>query len=309
MNYLGIYADYLRKFLKLKRPLKVVFDCSNGTTGLVIKKLRNLEIKKLEIILINDKPDGRFPAHGPDPMRSGAADQLGEAVRKHRTDLGAIFDADGDRVLFVDDRGRFLSAGAATGLLSKNFQGPVVVDLVTGYLARELMATEKKKVFNSRVGTYFIKKLMREKKSDFGAEISGHYYFKLDGAYFDSALLATIHFLNQISRFKIYDSSFKLSEWIDNLPEYPSSIANLPVENKQAVLEKIAKQYKKPAIKISRLDGVKIEGADFWLAARPSNTEELVRFYWEAKNKKVFEKNSKDLKMIWQTHRKKVIHN
>lgn len=315
MIYLGIYADYLRKFLKLKRPLRAVFDCSNGTTGLVIKKLRNLsagggsssegEIKKLEIILINDKPDGRFPAHGPDPMKRQATSDLRQAVKKYKADLGVIFDADGDRAFFVDDLGRSVSSGAAADLLSKNFQGPVVVDLVTGYLARELMAADKKKVFDSRVGTFFIKKLMREKNSDFGAEISGHYYFKLDGAYFDSAILAAIHLMNQVSNFKFHDSSFKLSQWIDGLPKYNSSVFNFLVKDKTAVLEKIAERYKKPGIKISWLDGVKVEilAKTWWFNVRPSNTEDLLRLNLEAKDRRVFNCLLQELKkLIMSTH-------
>src|SRR3989344_4394381 len=177
MDYAEIYAKFLRRFLKLKAPLRVVFDCSNGTTALIIKKLRNLEIDKLEIKLINDKLDGNFPAHGPNPMAENALNDLERAVKKYRTDLGVIFDADGDRVFFVDDKGKEIHSDIIAGLIAENFFGPVILDIRSGYSAREPLSRAKRKVVDSRVGHYFIKKMMKNKKINFAAELSGHYYF------------------------------------------------------------------------------------------------------------------------------------
>ncbi len=74
MNYIKIYADFLKKFLKPVRPLSVVFDCSNGTTGLVLKKLLRTN-SPINHKLINQIPDGNFPAHGPDPLKKSAISQ------------------------------------------------------------------------------------------------------------------------------------------------------------------------------------------------------------------------------------------
>lgn len=80
-NYLGRYAAFLRRHLKIQKPMRVVFDCSNGTAGLILKKTFG-GFKGIEAIYINDQPDGRFPAHDPNPLAPHALDQLSAAVKR-----------------------------------------------------------------------------------------------------------------------------------------------------------------------------------------------------------------------------------
>lgn len=305
MNYLELYADFIRKNFKLKKPLKVIFDCSNGTTGLVIEELRNLEIKKLDAILINEKPDGRFPAHGPNPMLEGAIDDLSKAVLGSKADRGVIFDADGDRVFFVDDKGRLIIPDAAIFLLAKNFKGPVVLPVNVGILARELLAKERRKIIDSRIGHYFIKKLIKEKKINFAAEISGHYYFK-KFFYADSGIFSAMQFINIVSNL-----NKKLSEWIDSLPKYfRSGELNFTVHDKDGMLKKVEAFYKNLAKKISHLDGLTVEGdslAGEWrFNLRPSNTEDLLRLNLEAKDGVIFKKELKNLRLLLTSPQKNI---
>lgn len=293
MNYCNLYVNFLKKFLKLKRKLRVVFDCSNGTTGKVLKELfRDPSIRsgRPSVFFINEEPDGRFPAHGPNPMAEGALRDLRSAVLKHKADLGVIFDADGDRVFFVDDCGREIHPDIVAALISKNYKGPVILDVRAGYLARELIGA--KRVVDSRVGHYFIKKLMHQKKIGFAAEISGHYYFK-DFFYADSGIFAAIMFINEVSRIS------KLSSWIDKLPKYyQSGEINFVVKDKEVAMKKIEERFKKSARKISHLDGLRMEFEAWWFNLRPSNTEDLLRLNLEAKEKNVFEQQLRDLKNL-----------
>ena len=263
--------------------MRVVFDCSNGTTGIALRKFK---IKNLEFKIINGKPDGNFPAHGPNPMEKGALGDLQSAVKKYKADLGVIFDADGDRVFFVDDRGREASPDAIVGLLGMAARGNVILDVRCGYLARELLATAGKKIIDSRVGSYFIKKLMRQKKVNFSGELSAHYYFK-DFFYADAGIFAAIQMINQVSALKEKNQS--LSGWFDSLPiYYRSGEVNFKVVDKKAVMKRIEDFYKKSAIKVSYLDGVKMEFKTWWFNIRPSNTENFLRLNLEAKDKKIF---------------------
>src|SRR3989338_9454836 len=130
MDYIKSYIDFLIQFIKVKRPVKVVFDCSNGVTGIILKELfRKSKIKnqksKIDAVFINDKVDGNFPAHGPNPLVKGATKQLEREVRKPRrwvgaptakrvgADLGVIFDGDGDRGVFFDNKGRWIDPNEA----------------------------------------------------------------------------------------------------------------------------------------------------------------------------------------------------
>ncbi len=320
MDYLKTYADFLKSKVKLAKPVSVIFDCSNGTTGLVLDKLiPELRIKNNELseshnskfIILNSTSDGNFPAHGPNPMAEGALEQLKKEVRKNQADFGAAFDADGDRVFFIDDRGREVPGDAALGLLGQAFKGPVVVDPRSGYLAREILRAisnpdaegsglrleRRRKIIESRVGHYFIKKLMKEKKAGFGGELSGHYYFPLNGAYFDSGILAAICFANEASELKAVGG--KLSEWLDELPVYyRSGELNFVVKDKVKALATVEKKYRKLAKRISKLDGLKMEFTDWWFVLRPSNTENLLRLVVEAKDKKVLDRRLAELRRL-----------
>jgi phosphomannomutase len=144
------------------------------------------------------------------------------------------------------------------------------------------------------VGSYFIKQLMKEKKADFGAEASGHYYFKFGSGRWDSGIRAAIEMINQLSNLK---GGF--SDWAEKLPKYyRSGELNFEVEDKAGILKAVEKHYAKEAKSVSHLDGIKMEFENWWFNLRPSNTEDLVRLNLEAKDKKVFEKELANFKKL-----------
>lgn len=323
MNYIKLYVNFLKKYLKPKRRLKVIFDCSNGVTSLVLREFFKTHYF-ITSKLINSKIDGNFPAHGPNPMLEGAMDDLAATVKKHKADLGVIFDGDGDRAFFVDNKGRPIVADIVIALIGKNYKGPLVIDPRVGYLAREIAAAAGKKVYDSRVGHFFMKRAMAEHKLSFGGELSGHYYFYFSlkknnpsevlakegsrGYYADSGIFAAIQFINVVSKLKIDLPPHHngktvwcggLASWIDKLPRYyRSGEVNFKVKDKDGMMRKIEKLYKNRVKKISHLDGVKMEFNDFWISVRPSNTEDLLRLNVEAKKKAVFDREFARIKKM-----------
>jgi phosphomannomutase len=306
VDYIQIYSNFLKKFLKPEQSLKVIFDCSNGTTGKVLSELfRNFQFPisnfQPRIIFINKKPDGNFPGHGPNPLAAGAMSQLQKAVLKHRADLGVIFDVDGDRVFFVDDRGRQIHADETGYLLLQELKPKsYVISVISGRLLRKNVSSSRFQV--SRVGHYFFKKLMREKKIPLGLEHSGHYYFGFpkENFYFDSGILAAIHVINFVSKL-----NQPLSAYLDKLPKYyRSGEINFKVKSeklKVKSLERVEQYYKNQRAKISKLDGLTAEFPDFWINLRPSNTENLLRLNLEAKNKNILNKEIANLKRLVKT--------
>ena len=292
-KYLNFYTRFLGNFFKIQKPLKVVFDCSNGTTGLVLKELLRIMGHKLRAELINAKPDGNFPAHGPNPLLKGVIEQLEKEVKKHKADLGVIFDADGDRVFFVDDQGRSIGADEIGYILMKELEpARFVVSIVSGWLLKK-----QKGAALSRVGHYFFKKMMRGQKIPLGLEHSGHYYFK-DFFYCESGILAAIKVINFISRLNI-----KLSSYLDSLPKYyRSGEINFKVKDKEGIIKIVEKKYKNQTSKILKLDGLTMEfnspAGGWWFSLRPSNTENLLRLNLEATNKKTLQKVLRDLKKL-----------
>ncbi|MDO8504254.1 MAG: hypothetical protein Q7S36_00170 [Candidatus Liptonbacteria bacterium] len=298
------YLNFLKQFARIKKPLRVVCDASDGSTGPFLKKLR---IPKTAIKVLNARPDGNFPAHGPNPMKPGSEKELSREVKKFRADFGAIFDGDGDRAFFLDETGARIPPDAVSFLISKNFRPPYVTTENSGYLFRLGLPASKMKV--SKAGHYFIKKTMRRLKAKFAAEISGHYHFEhiFGGrrAYYDSALRALVEFAGVVSELK--EKGLTLSGWLKLIsPPFATGELNFSIQggsasggkvkDAEAILRRIKKTYSKN--KISELDGISIGARDFWLNIRSSNTEPLLRLNLESKNKKVFSREFRRLKKL-----------
>ncbi len=322
INYAKAYADFLGSFIKVRHPIRVVFDCSDGTAGVVLREFLSAHSRITHWVL-NGKPNGRFPAHGPNPMVGRAMDDLGREVTERKADLGIVFDGDGDRVFFVDDRGNRLNPDVAAFLISKNFRGPTIVDVRSGFALREGLRRDRKEVVDCRVGHFFIKKLMRKENVSFGAEVSGHYYFK-DFFYADSGILAAIYLVNEVS--KLAENGERLSGWVGRLGKvFASGELNFEVEDKSGAIGRIEEAFKRRARTVSKLDGIRMDfgsprksavhseapqsGAkramhsealakEWWFSVRPSNTENLLRLNLEAKDKKVFTEHLKELKAL-----------
>lgn len=269
-KYLKVYTDFLEKSADVRKPLKVVLDCSNGPAGLVLKKLKILNTR---FYILNSNVDGRFPAHGPNPLTRGATDQLVKEVLRQRAGLGAVFDGDADRVVFIDNLGKVVPVYAIILLLSLKTKPPYVADV---YVAKTLKHLNLLNASASRVGTYYIKKTMKRVRASLGAELSGHYYFKeMKNA--DSAVLAVIKVMNALS-----ELPYKMSEFTDLLPEFYFEQWNVRTKNPKKLMNKIRPHSGKNTVFI----------------VRPSNTEPLVRFFVGSKDKRVLQRELKKLKAL-----------
>ncbi|MBI5061699.1 MAG: phosphoglucosamine mutase, partial [Candidatus Aenigmarchaeota archaeon] len=103
------HIDSIKRFLDVggirKRKLKIVLDCGNGMAALIAPALfRELGCS---VVLLNEKIDGRFPGRPSEPTEANIS-ELKNAVKKEKADAGIAWDGDGDRVIFVDERGKFV---------------------------------------------------------------------------------------------------------------------------------------------------------------------------------------------------------
>ena len=279
MNHITIYANFLKRFLNPKRKLKVVFDCSNGTTGMILKRLK---IKDLRFKIINNEPDGNFPAHGPNPWAEDAMNQLKKEVLRRKADLGIIFDADGDRVFFVDNLGHVVEPDVIARLLIWQLQPKkVVFDIRAGWLVKKIQDL-RFKIYESRVGHFYIKKLMRKTGADLGVEKSGHYYFALrlvrqsfsigesldkgGLSYFDAGILTAIEIINAVSKLP-----YSLANFSDLLPQYYRSgeinikIKNSNPKSQKFLLKKIEKYFKSKTTNPDARSGLRLKHRSYKL--------------------------------------------
>ncbi|MBA3551019.1 hypothetical protein H0W32_02325 [Patescibacteria group bacterium] len=273
MDYIQIYADFLKKSVALSKPLKVVCDSSNGSAGVVIKKLKDM-IPDMEIISIHDDPDPDFKAHGPNPLNAGATDDASKKVLETGADFGAIFDADGDRAFFVDNEGVMLPSFMTATLLFKNNEAPYVADETVFKSLEHLKVTDSKLLVPSKVGSFYVKQVLKETHASVGAEFSGHYYFKdFFGA--DSGIFTMIQIANIVSKLPSH-----LAEYRKSLP--PQDLVNeemkLGDKTWKDMEPKIMEFAKHKGGIIETREGITLDIGTLWINMRPSNTEPIIRF-------------------------------
>lgn len=287
------YIQFQKHFLPADLDqLKLSIDCSNGMAGLVIKDILGKNHNYLYV-----EPDGRFPNHQPNPLILKNVEDLRKAVLENRSDLGIIFDGDADRVMFVDENGRFISPDLMIALLGhyflpRNEKVKVIQDIRTSMAVGEyLKQLGNVEMITWRVGRAFAAKRLRQEDGLFGGELAGHYYFK-DFYYSDSGILAMLFILNVIIEKK--KEGISVSQLIDTIAKYATSgEVNFKIEDKQSAMDRVKNYYfenEKP-INFMDFDGYRVEFSDWWFNIRPSNTEPYLRLIIEANTEEL--KNQK----------------
>ncbi|CAN2209857.1 {ManB} Phosphomannomutase [Candidatus Nanopelagicaceae bacterium] len=277
------YVDHLLSLVDLSaiRPLKIVIDAGNGMAGhtapAVFKRLN------AEVIEMYFELDGTFPNHEANPIEPANLRDLQKAVKKHGADIGLAFDGDADRCFLVDEKGDLVNPSALTALiatreLAKHPGSSIIYNLISSRAVREVVAECGGTAVRSRVGHSYIKKLMAETNAVFGGEHSGHFYFR-DFWRADSGMLAALHAIAALG-----ESKATLSKLLSSFNRYHSSgEINSEVADANAAMNLIEKMYgKKDGVEVDHLDGLTINGDNWWFNLRASNTEPLLRLNVEA---------------------------
>lgn len=285
MDYISKYADFIKKHADLKRPLKIVCDASNGTTGIVLERLA--DIPNLELTLINAAPDPEFPAHGPNPLVAGATDLLSQKVLESGADLGVAFDADGDRAFFVDDEGRLVPSFIIAAIWFSRSTPPFVADELV-YLSLTTSGISKESdIIPTRVGSIFIKENLGKNNAALGAEFSGHFYFK-DFFGLDSGIFSMIYTANILSQ-----QNETLAQLHKGLSRQVLISSNIAL--KETTWEGIREMLKRETVPIAKglfeREGLTIITENGWINVRASHTEPLIRISVGATAKEIAERD------------------
>ncbi|HLD31478.1 MAG TPA: phosphomannomutase/phosphoglucomutase [Patescibacteria group bacterium] len=292
-------ADYLTRVFRLvdkKRiqPKKIVIDAGNG-----MAKVTFLELIKdlpLEVEYLFLEPDGRFPNHEANPLKTETLQALQKKVVETGADFGFALDGDADRIGLVDEKGQVVPASFVGGLvgleiLKKNPGSLLWYDLRLSRAVVEKWEAMGAKTGMTPVGHANIKKIMKEKGGQFAAELSLHLYYH-DMYDLESPELSLLFFLELLSQ-----SDKPLSALWSELDQYanPGEI-NFEVENKERVLQVLKEKYHDAVI--NDLDGLLFTYPDFWFNVRLSNTEPLLRLNLEAQTREIMQKKLQEISQI-----------
>jgi len=291
-----ILRDYvnfnLRNFnFKKREKIKLVIDTANSVSGIVIPEI----FKKINFKIhhLFSKLDGNFPNHPPNPLLKENLKNLCREVKNKKADLGVAFDGDGDRIVFVDEKGEIVEGGLITALMSSlvlkgSFGKKILYDVRSSNIIKETIKKKRGVPIPGRIGHSFIKEKMRRENIIFAGELSGHYYSK--NHYFCEAPFFVLFKIIK----EILEKNKPFSEIVSPYKKYyHSGEINLKIKNKNKALKALEKKFEKG--KKTKIDGIRIDFQEWWFLARPSNTEPLLRLVIEAKTKELMEKKKKEI--------------
>ena len=259
-----ISQDFIKKL-----KLKVVVDAGCGAASLVTPRL--LEKLGCEVITQDCHPCGCFP-RGIEPTESNLQ-KLIEATRENRAALGIAHDGDADRLMAVDDKGRFISGDRLLAIFARSVGVKEVVTTVDASMAIDEMEFN---VRRTRVGDVYVSEELRN-GGDFGGEPSGSWIFPAISFCPDSIYAAA-----QIATIA---SRQKLSELVDSIPLYPILRGDISSEGVgMATLE--SRLMALEPLSANKIDGTKLNFKDGWLLVRASGTEPKIRLTAEANSEK-----------------------
>ena len=293
----GVRERYLADLArggKLKRKIRVVAACGNGTAGAFA--VQALEAIGAEVIPMDCTLDYTFPRYNPNPedMRMLAA--MAETVRARKADLALGFDGDGDRCGVVDETGEEIFADKVGVMLARDLsaQYPDAVFVAdvksTGIYAMDpVLRANGARTDYWKTGHSYIKRRTNDLGALAGFEKSGHYFFRPPlGRGYDDGLLTGIEILRMLD----HNPGKTMSDLKNGLPKTWGSPTMSPAcadEDKYAVVEQITREYQdaaragtpvagQPIADIVTVNGVRVTLQDgtWGLVRASSNTPNLV---------------------------------
>lgn len=277
------YENFLLKRTKIRKPIRIGIDPGNGADSLIASSI--LKKAGLFTVSINDKPDGSFPSRSPEPKPENIT-ALSALVKSKKLDFGVAFDGDGDRAMFVDDRGRAFFGDITLAMMIKNTisEGDgVVYELSSSKAVEDMIKLKRAKGIKAKTGRAFIIDKMQLKNARLGGEHSTHFYFR-DIYGFDDAIFAVIKMAELIS-----ESEKRMSELMDELPKYERIVSEFEVKpsEKFRIISNMRKSLKRREnVRIITTEGIKLIAEDGWFMARASNTSPKIKIIAESAGKR-----------------------
>ncbi len=248
-NFQQVYKEDLIKNNKIKKKIKAVVACGNGTAGIFAPDI--LRGIGCEVIELDCNLDWTFPKYNPNPEDLEMLHEIAKSVKENNADIGFGFDGDGDRVGVIDNKGNEIFSDKiglliARNLSTKHQNSKFVVDVKsTGLYSKDKVLLENNcDTIYWKTGHSHIKRKVNTEKALAGFEKSGHFFFNQPLGYgYDDGINSAIqvcHLLNNQNK--------EMSEIINELPVTYQSPTMAPFckdEEKYQVVEALETQVEK----------------------------------------------------------------
>jgi len=277
------YIARITSDAKLARPMKIAIDCGNGVAGAIAPRL--FRALGCEVIELFCEVDGNFPNHHPDPAHPENLQDLVRCLRETDAELGFAFDGDGDRLGVVTKGGSIIFPDRqmmlfARGVLKERPGAEIIFDVkCSRHLAAQIRAFGGRPTM-WRTGHSLIKAKLKETRAPLAGEMSGHIFFNDRWYGFDDALYSGSRLLELLSN--VPDPSVEL-ESLPNADSTPELHLKTAEGENFSLVEKLKAEAKfMGSLEVITIDGVRVEYADGFGLARPSNTTPVVVLRFEA---------------------------
>lgn len=289
------YYEDLIKRLPIAKRFKVVVDSSCTTSGEIAPEF--LRQAGCEVVEYNTNVDPSFPMGVADPTETHVVERLSKEVLESKADIGFTYDADGDRIGIVDEKGNIiwndvLVALFAVGVLQDHPKAKIMFNTLCSKVVPETITAHGGEPFMWRTGHSFLKKKNQEVKAAFIGELSGHFFFSADFYNHDDGLYSTLRLLQTIER-----SGKTLSQLVAELPHYESS-PEIKVycsdDDKRDVVADLAPKLQEmypdaEVVSDERAgDGVRLDLPDAMFVVRYSQNGPYLTIKFEARDKKLY---------------------
>jgi phosphomannomutase/phosphoglucomutase len=277
------YIERIVSHIKLARPMKVTVDCGNGVAGAYVAELyRQLGCEVQELFC---EVDGHFPNHHPDPSQPENLQDLIAALRDNDSEIGLAFDGDGDRLGVVTKDGNIIYPDRqlmlfAADVLSRNPGAEIIFDVKSTRNLFSWIREHGGKPTLWKTGHSLVKAKMRETGALLAGEMSGHVFFKERWYGFDDGLYSGARLLEILSQ--VADPSALLNNLPDAVCTPELHIHTAEGENHRLIAHLQQTAVFPDAEQIITLDGLRVEYADGFGLARPSNTTPVIVTRFEA---------------------------
>jgi phosphoglucosamine mutase len=271
----------------LRRKLKVVVDCANGTTY----NLTPLILSKLgcEVISLNAHPDGRFPGRPAEPSPEHLVTAC-HFVRSLKADLGIAHDGDGDRLAVIDEKGRYVNndtvlAFFARLLLAENGPGRIITSVDTSSRIYIVARSSGGTVERTRLGkTHAL--LDEENRASVRLCCEPWKIMDPTWGFWGDAIYAACRLVQSLDQAK-----GPVSSLFRGIPENPQKrfFFRCPDELKDIIMAEVSQALttQRDVSEVWTFDGVRVNFSDeSWILVRKSGTEGKIRIYCEGRSPK-----------------------
>jgi phosphomannomutase/phosphoglucomutase len=284
LDILPSYVEFVSENIEeFQRDIRVVVDAGNGAAGPAA--LAIYEALGVDVVPIHCEPDGRFPAHHPDPTLVENLEYLGQQVRKEGAELGIGFDGDGDRIGVVDENGEIvwgdrLLVVLARAVLAEEPGSTILGEVKCSQVLFDAIEEAGGEAVMGQVGHSIMKAEMKRLNAPLAGELSGHIFYAHRFFGYDDAAYVGARLMEILT-----SSPDTLGERLSDLPETfstPEIRVDCPDDEKFMVVERVSESLSEE-FPVVTVDGVRAQWDDGWGLVRASNTQPAIVVRAEAR--------------------------